>query len=197
MSRTAFALFGTAVGRCAIVWGESGVLALRLPASEEDELRRSVARIAPLAAETPLSGEIARHVARIDALTRGERDDLRSIPVDLTRVPDFHRRVYDLARAIGPGETRTYGEIAKALGEAGAARAVGAALGANPVPIIVPCHRVIAAKGGTGGFTAPLGLETKLKLLSAERARFDRTPTLFDNDASFILAAPRARPGRK
>lgn len=187
--RTAFALFQTSVGRCALVWGARGVTGLRLPAEDEIALRRSVAMLAPLAVEQPLAGEVAHYASRIAALTAGLRDDLLSIPVDLEAAPAFHRRVYEATRNIGPGQTTTYGELARTLGDNGAARAVGAALGANPVPIIVPCHRVMAANGKTGGFTAPLGLETKLKLLSAERVRFEQAPTLFDGDAAFVLAA--------
>ncbi|MBN8489515.1 MAG: MGMT family protein, partial [Burkholderiales bacterium] len=85
-----------------------------------------------------------------------------------------------LARAIPPGRTRTYGELALDLGEPGAARAVGQALGANPFAPIVPCHRILAAHGGAGGFSAPGGTRTKLQLLALERARLtphpDQTP---------------------
>ena len=91
-------------------------------------------------------------------------------------VPDFHRRVYEAARRIGPGHTRTYGELAAELGEPGAARAVGQALGANPFAVIVPCHRVLAAGGRGGGFSAPGGVDTKLRLLEIERARIGHQP---------------------
>jgi methylated-DNA-[protein]-cysteine S-methyltransferase len=104
-------------------------------------------------------------------LLAGESRDLTDIPLDFDdRVPEFHRRVYDVARTIKPGMTLTYGAIAARLGEPDAARAIGQALGRNPIPIIVPCHRVLAANG-TGGFSAPGGTATKLRLLAIEGAR--------------------------
>jgi methylated-DNA-[protein]-cysteine S-methyltransferase len=106
------------------------------------------------------------------ALLDGDRRDLIDIPLDFDdSVPEFHRRVYEVARTIGPGRTLSYGEIAARVGEPDAARAVGQALGRNPIPIIVPCHRVLAANGGTGGFSAPGGTATKLQLLAIEGAR--------------------------
>ena len=117
---------------------------------------------------------------RIVALLHGQRDDLTDLRLDMAGVPDFHRRVYDAARRIGPGHTRSYGELAAGLGEPGAARAVGQALGANPFAVIVPCHRVLAAGGRGGGFSAPGGVDTKLRLLEIERARIGSQPSLFD-----------------
>jgi len=117
-------------------------------------------------------------------------------------VPDFNRRVYEVARMIAPGTTLTYGAIAKELG-APDARGVGEALGQNPIPIIVPCHRVVAAGRKSGGFSAPGGVATKLRLLAIEGARLDDTPTLFDRDGGlrFDLGgrstkAPRRRSTR-
>jgi len=109
----------------------------------------------------------------IVALLEGEdAGDLSEIELDLRAVPAFNAAVYRVARTIPPGETLTYGEIAARLDDPGAARAVGQALGANPIPIIVPCHRVLAAGGRAGGFSAPGGVMTKLKLLEIERRRF-------------------------
>ena len=107
----------------------------------------------------------------IVALLTGEARDLSDVPLDLDEVPEFHCKVYDVARTIKPGTTLWYGEIAARLGEPDAARAVGQALGRNPIPIIVPCHRVLAADGATGGFSAPGGTATKLRLLAIEGAR--------------------------
>jgi methylated-DNA-[protein]-cysteine S-methyltransferase len=95
----------------------------------------------------------------------------------MTRVPAFHRAVYAVARAIPPGETLTYGEVARRLGDPGSARAVGQALGRNPFAIIVPCHRVVAAGGATGGFSAHGGAATKRRILAIEGAGGD-APTL-------------------
>jgi methylated-DNA-[protein]-cysteine S-methyltransferase len=103
-----------------------------------------------------------------------------SLRMNPAAVADFHRRVYEASPRIGPGRTCTYAELAQRLGEPGAARAVGQALGANPFAIIVPCHRVLAAGGRSGGFSAPGGVETKLRLLEIERARFGGQPSLFD-----------------
>ena len=121
----------------------------------------------------------------IVALLSGDATDLSAVALDMERVPAFDRRVYEVARTIGPGETLTYGDIAARLGDPGAAREVGQALGRNPFAVIVPCHRVIAAGGKTGGFSANGGVTTKLRLLEIERARLRREPTLFDEDEAF------------
>ncbi|BCW90382.1 Methylated-DNA--protein-cysteine methyltransferase [Alphaproteobacteria bacterium SO-S41] len=96
--------------------------------------------------------------------------DFADAPLDWSVVGAFERKVYDIARRIAPGETRTYGEIARELGDLALSRAVGQALGANPFPPIVPCHRVLASGGKTGGFSAPGGIETKFRMLEIERA---------------------------
>lgn len=119
----------------------------------------------------------------------GGRDDLADVALDLTGVSAFNRRVYEIARAIAPGQTSTYGQVAQAMGEPGAARAVGKALGENPFPIVVPCHRVLAADGRMGGFSAEGGAAAKARLLTLERARTSQTPTLFDLE--FSVAPPR------
>ena len=114
---------------------------------------------------------------RITALLRGEPCDLGSIDLDMSDVPEFHCRVYAVARTIPPGRTLTYGDVAARLGEPGAARAVGQALGRNPFAIIVPCHRVVAAGGRLGGFSAGGGAVTKRRILAIEGAGRDE-PTL-------------------
>ena len=119
-------------------------------------------------------------IERIGALLRGERIDLSDVPVDLGRVPEFERRVYAIARAIPPGSTMTYGEIAKRLGDPLLARDVGQAMGHNPFPIVVPCHRVLAAGGKPGGFSAPGGVDTKLRMLRIEGAAAAAQASLFD-----------------
>jgi methylated-DNA-[protein]-cysteine S-methyltransferase len=114
--------------------------------------------------------EIRHAVDGIVALIAGERRDLADIAVDMTVVSPFDRRVLEAIRGIPPGETKTYGEVAKGIGHAGAAREVGGALGRNPFPIVVPCHRVLAAGGKTGGFSGTGGVATKLRLLAIERS---------------------------
>ena len=113
-------------------------------------------------------------------LLAGKPDDLTDIPLDLDGVPDFNRGVYAIARTIPPGKTVTYGDIAKQLGGVELSRDVGQALGRNPCPIVVPCHRVLAAGNKPGGFSANGGVVTKLKMLEIEGALVNHTPSLFD-----------------
>jgi len=175
-----FCLFDTAIGSCALVWRGERIVAAQLPERDEDTARRRLARRVPEASEAEPPAVMTRAIADIVALLGGERRDLSHLPVDLTAVPDFNRRVYAVTSAIPPGETLTYGEVAARIGEPGAARAVGVALGQNPIPIIVPCHRVLASGGKTGGFSADGGIETKLRILTIERARTSVEPSLFD-----------------
>lgn len=168
-------LFDTAVGGCAIGWSARGVVGVELPGRDEAATLARLRRRGAVAAPPPVPVQAA--IDAIVALLHGRRDDdLTGIVLDLDGVPDFARRVYAAARAIAPGQTSTYGELAARLGEPGAARAVGRALGENPYTIIVPCHRVLAA-GGDGGFSAPGGVSTKLKLLAIEGVPV--TPPLF------------------
>jgi methylated-DNA-[protein]-cysteine S-methyltransferase len=123
---------------------------------------------------------VAESIERIGRLLRGERQDLSDISLDLIATTDFEDRVYAAARQIPCGEVRTYGEIAEEIGESGAARAVGAALGRNPVPIIIPCHRVLGSHGKSGGFSAPGGTVTKFRMLEIEGAKRPGDPELFE-----------------
>lgn len=188
-----FALFDTPVGVCAIAWGERGIAGVSLPANGEGLLRAHLRRRFAEAEEREPPPAIAEAIVRVRALLAGERDDLMSVELDLDGIGEFHRRVYAAARAIQPGETLTYGELAKRLGDPGAARAVGQALGANPFPIIVPCHRILAASGKTGGFSAPGGATTKMRMLTIERAQPGEAPTLFPD---LPLAAPPRKPAK-
>lgn len=176
-----FTVFDTAIGACALVWGESGIVGAFLPERDAGALRARVVKKFPDAAEAEPPPSVAATVAGIVALMAGEKPDLSDAPLDLSATPPFHQRVYVLARTIPPGQTMTYGEIAEALGEPReAARAVGEAMGRNPCPILMPCHRVLGAGGKPGGFSAPGGVETKLKMLQIEGAKVGETPTLFD-----------------
>ena len=173
-------LFDTAIGACGIAWTDSAIAAVQLPeASRESTLRRLRRGFDPVEQGVP-PAFVQQAILRIQALLQGERDDLRDLPLDLDTVPEFHRRVYEVARSIPPGEVLTYGDVALRIGEPGAARAVGQALGRNPFAPVVPCHRVLAAGGRSGGFSAEGGAETKLKMLEIEAARFGATPGLFD-----------------
>jgi len=181
MTTHGFTVFETAIGACALVWGEAGIRGAFLPERDEPALRARIAKRFPDATESPPSSEAAEAAAGVVALLSGEKRNLEHVTLDLEAVPPFHRRVYAVARAIPPGETLTYGEIAQRMGEPReAARAVGEAMGRNPFPIIMPCHRVLGAGGKPGGFSAPGGVETKLKMLQIEGARVGETPTLFD-----------------
>ncbi len=170
MTAEGFALFPTALGECGIVWGPAGVRGLQLPEASAGEARRRLARRFPDAREAAPPAEVAGAIACVAALLAGEVDDLLSIALDWSGVPEFERRVYDAARAVPPGSTTTYGDMAQRIGSPGAAQAVGRALGRNPFPIVVPCHRVLAADGKPGGFSAAGGVATKLRMLAIENA---------------------------
>jgi methylated-DNA-[protein]-cysteine S-methyltransferase len=175
-----FCLFGTAIGTCALAWAGQEVLAgVQLPETTPERLRERMRSRFPEAVETQPPAFAQAAIARVRAVLEGGRDDLADLPLDLAAVPDFHRRVYAVTRAIPPGRTMTYGEVAQALGEPGASRAVGQALGLNPFAPVVPCHRVLAAGGRSGGFSAEGGAATKLRMLEIERARIGQ-PGLFD-----------------
>lgn len=189
MSDLGFALFDTAIGCCAIVWSERGIAGVQLPERDEHATRNRVLRRFPAAGEAAPPAPVARTIDSIVLLLSGERRDLSEAILDSEKVPDFHRRVYTIARTIPPGSTMSYGEIAERLGDRALARDVGEALGQNPFPIIVPCHRVMAAGGKMGGFSAPGGVRTKLRMLSIEGAQ-PGGPTLF---ADLPLSAPPRR----
>lgn len=165
-----YALFDTAIGAAGLAWGDAGLVAVHLPELDAETARHGFLRRFPEAVEATAPPELRATLAGIQALLRGEKADLTDAPLDLSRTPEFHARVYEIARAIPPGETLTYGEIAARLGDKLLARDVGQALGKNPWPIVVPCHRVTAAGGKPGGFSARGGVNTKLKLLAIEGA---------------------------
>jgi methylated-DNA-[protein]-cysteine S-methyltransferase len=176
----AFALFDTALGACAVAWGPRGIVGVALPEHDPARLRRRIHKHHPEAVEATPPPAVQQAIEDLAALLAGESRDLTRVEVDLEGVSPFHRRVYEIARAIRPGSTMTYGEVAAAAGEPRGAQAVGQAMGANPVPLIVPCHRVLAAGGALGGFSAPGGTETKRRLLVLEGALPEPPPTLFD-----------------
>ena len=179
-----FTLFETPIGRCAVVWGGRGLVRVHLPEGRDADTRARLLRTSPEAREAPPPAGVQQAIDGIVALLRGETSDLSAVALDMDAIPPFHRRVYDVARTIPPGTTLSYGEIAARLAAPGAARAVGQALGRNPFPIVVPCHRVLAAGGRAGGFSAPGGLATKFRLLALEGARADAGPGLFDEDGA-------------
>lgn len=170
MSEIAFTLFDTAIGRCGVAWGEAGIVSVRLPDASDEKARTRFEQRFPGIAESEPTPAISAAVARIQALLTGAKDDLADIVLDMGSLSDFQRAVYAIGRTIPPGQTLTYGEVARRLGDPTASRAVGEAMGKNPFPIIMPCHRVQGADGKLGGFSAPGGGVTKLKLLEIEGA---------------------------
>ncbi len=186
-----FALFDTPIGACAIVWCGARVTGAALPAPLTERLADLVARRHPGAREAAPPPFVAEAIEAIVALLSGEPHDLKDIPLDLDELGAFERGVYALARDIPPGQTRTYGELARELGDVALSRRVGQALGRNPFPIIVPCHRILAAGGRTGGFSAPGGVDTKFRILEIERANA-AAPSLFAASGGLAFA-PRAR----
>lgn len=163
-----FALFDTKIGPCAIVWNANGIAAVQLPEADAEETRRRVLARVPDACEAKAPPDVALARSGIILLLQGKPADFSGIRLDLAGVPSFHRRVYEAARRIEPGHILTYGALARIIGSDGAARAVGQALARNPYPILVPCHRVLAANGGLGGFSAHGGVGTKSRLLEIE-----------------------------
>lgn len=178
MSQSFFHLFDTPVGRCGVAWGPDGLLAVRLPATEGADLASRLRKAVPGVTPSPPDAMAATAIAGIRDLLDGQPRDLLEIGLDMSATGPFDRAVYAIARSIPPGRTLTYGEVGKRLPleilggmpPHTVPRAVGQSLGRNPWPIIVPCHRVMAAGGGTGGFSAPGGVATKLALLRIEGA---------------------------
>lgn len=154
----------TALGPIRLEWSEAGLTRVGLPGPAADPLTSATSDPADCPAF------VATTVELLAAYAAGQRVDFNALPIDIDGFSDFECRVYDASRRLGWGETTTYGAMAASLGDPGLARAVGQALGRNPVPIVVPCHRIHAAGSRTGGFSAPGGAVTKTRLLALERA---------------------------
>ena len=170
---------------------------MQLPETDDARTRARLLQKAPGAQEKTPPADVQQACNAMAELLGGQARDLSFIMLDIERVPDFNRSVYDIARTIAPGETLTYGDIATRLGDKLLSRAVGKALGENPLPIVIPCHRVLAANGKAGGFSANGGVTTKFRMLAIERARLSNrdaadAPMLFDPGLSI---APRRRRG--
>jgi methylated-DNA-[protein]-cysteine S-methyltransferase len=176
-----FTLFETAIGLCGIVWGEHGIVGVQLPERNAAATRARIIRRFPDARGDAPTRNIARARDAIVALISGANQDLTDVALDMRDLSSLNRQVYEIARAIAPGATLTYGDIAIKLGDRTLAQAVGQALGKNPYPIIVPCHRVLASGGKIGGFSAPTGIALKRKLLAIESVHASGAPNLFDS----------------
>lgn len=156
------ATFPTPLGICAIAWNDTGLTRFLLPDPDRPPGTAAV--------ETP--SWVSQIVDRVQRHLAGEPQDFANVLYDFTKVPEFVRSVLQATLAIKPGCTATYGEIASTIGLGPtAARAIGSALGANPWPLLIPCHRVIAATGGMTGFSGPGGVGMKVKLLAIEGAQ--------------------------
>jgi methylated-DNA-[protein]-cysteine S-methyltransferase len=180
LAESGYALFDTAIGRCALVWRGGLVVGAALPEASDERARARLAKRFPGAVEADPPPVVADAIARVVTLLAGGRADLDDIALELVG-SEFDRSVWLAARRIPRGEVRSYGEIAREIGAPGAAQAVGVALGRNPVPIIIPCHRILAADGKSGGFSAPGGVATKFRILEIEGAERPGEAGLFDS----------------
>jgi O-6-methylguanine DNA methyltransferase len=184
--RMEYTIFDTAIGTCAVAWRESdgsgrpAVVWFQLPEATAELTESRIAEKSGLRKCVNPPPAIAVLVERIRKHLAGEIQDFRDVPVDLSAEAPFARQVLEATRETPAGETTTYGELARACGRPDAARAVGRIMGSNPIPLIIPCHRVVAAAGKSGGFSAPGGRMTKAELLAIERAG---SPLLFGNVA--------------
>lgn len=164
-----FTLFDTPIGRCALAWSANGIVRVLLPEANEMATRECLADWLPQASEALPAPKLRDAMTAINGLLGGRRTDLGFIALDMQGISPFHRRVYEAVRRIPPGATLSYGEVARQIDAPRAARAIGQALGRNPFPLVVPCHRVLAANGRLGGFSAYGGVVTKRLLLSLEK----------------------------
>lgn len=175
-----YTIFDTGIGRCGIAWGDLGIVGVQLPEAREIETRKRLFQLYPDAREqrAPLNVEIA--IEGIVTLLRGGNSDLTDVTLDMTGIPVFNQRVYAIARAIPPGETRIYEEVAAQLKASGAVFSVAQAIGRNPFMIIVPCHRVLEAGHYADRISPNGGCISKRRLLSIEGAHTTSSKTLFD-----------------
>ena len=163
-----YALFDTAIGTCAIAWSVRGVTRMQLPERSREASEQRLLKRCPDATASEPPPHVARVIAQIECYASGEAIDFSDVALDIERAEPFHRAVYDAARAVKWGETTTYGALGAQAGSQGDAREVGVALARNPVTLIIPCHRVLAAGNRMGGFSAYGGTVTKERLLALE-----------------------------
>ena len=185
MKQAAYSLFDTALGICGIAWkisdssdGKPVVTFFQLPEAAKKSTEARIARNSSGRRTNAPPLRIAGIIKRVQKHFQGEVQEFRDIVVDLDGMGPFAQQVYQAARAIPAGHTVTYGELAKSMNKPSASRAVGQALGRNPIPLIIPCHRVLASGNKAGGFSAYGGLETKAKMLEIEGASIGPPPVL-------------------
>ena len=181
MTVSGFCLFDTALGSCGVSWGSGGLTSVVLPESSTEATAARLSRRFPgLEAHSP-PDDVQAAIEAMASLLSGRPADLDGVRLDLVGIPEFNRRVYEITRRVERGKTTTYGAIAIELGDVRRAQAVGLALGRNPIPIVIPCHRVLAAGGRLGGFSGGTGATTKRAMLLAEGALPDEPLELFDS----------------
>jgi len=180
MTGPGFTLFDTPIGTCSLVWRDDKIVGLRLPEASPAATRARIKRRWSSAEEQAPSPAMQAVIDRVLALLAGQQVDLSDVPLDFGDAPEFHQRAYAVARSVPPGQTITYGEIAKRLGAPQDSREVGQAMGKNPIAIIMPCHRVLGADGRMGGFSANGGIATKRRILEIEGAAALGAGPLFD-----------------
>jgi methylated-DNA-[protein]-cysteine S-methyltransferase len=192
MSGRAYTIFDTAIGRCAIAWGEAGIVGVQLPEAREIDTRRRLFHIYPEARETRPTPNVEAAIDGIVALLRGATADFADVMLDTGSIGVFDQRVYRLVQRIPHGETRTYNEVAARLGTPSGVRSVAHALLHNPFVVIVPCHRVLEAGGYADRMSPHGGLVSKRRLLSIEGAMSSSSKTLMD---VLLPIAPPRLPG--
>ena len=172
------AVFETALGFFGVIWSEAGLVRLLLPQASREAVARRMLRLQGVTGDGGARPPwVGRLIAAVSAYAEGREVEFGEVPLDLAGVDDFCLDIYAATRALAYGQTTTYGELARRAGHAGLARETGAALGANPVPLVVPCHRVLAAGGRIGGFSAPGGAAAKERMLALEGVRLGPPPS--------------------
>jgi len=173
-------VFDTAIGPCGVAWTARGLAAVQLPEKDRAATERRLAAKAASARAAEPPPWVATVVADIKRYLAGEAVDFAAVAVDLSGLDPFRQKLYETMRSLAWGHTTTYGELARQLGSTDweGAREVGEAMGRNPVPVVIPCHRVLAAGGKLGGFSARGGAKTKAKLLALEGVHLDGGPRL-------------------
>src|SRR5436190_7053562 len=163
-----YALVDTAIGTFGVAWTDKGLARVALPGRDRAKTELWISRD-PAEPGFP-EGALAGLAERTRRYAQGEHEDFTDVPLDLDEVPLFNRQAYAELLKVGYGETTTYGAIARTLGDVALSRAVGQAMGANPIPLVIPCHRVLGADGKTGGFSSPGGVTAKMRMLALEHA---------------------------
>lgn len=170
--------FETAGGACGIAWNSAGIARFQLPTRSAESTARNMQRRLPGGAPGSPPPQVLDAVAAVRKYFLGTEVDFSGFILDLEEQSDFFRQIYAAARRVAWGQTTTYGTLAKELGVGPeAARDVGQAMARNPIPLIIPCHRVLAAGGKVGGFSAPGGAAAKVRMLEIEGVRVGPAPT--------------------